>query len=104
MFFGNSFASKAPPSHLSQHDQAWKTAKIALISTVLWVPVGLGMILVGPPSVSPGFLSHGGDWGMLDACLAVQHTLHCKAEGLALWNHEAFAVVCDKKVGCQWEE
>ncbi|CAL5224155.1 g6792 [Coccomyxa viridis] len=46
VFFGNSFASKAPKSHLSQHDQAWQTAKIALISTILWVPVGIGMILI----------------------------------------------------------
>jgi hypothetical protein len=46
VFFGNSFSSKAKPSHLSQHDQAWQTAEIALISTVLWVPVGVCMILV----------------------------------------------------------
>ena len=46
VFFGNSFSSKAKPSHLSQHEQAWQTAKIALISTVLWVPVGICMILV----------------------------------------------------------
>ena len=52
VFFGNSFASKAPKSHLSQHDQAWQTAKIALISTVLWVPVGIGMILVSLSGVS----------------------------------------------------
>ena len=48
MFFGDSFAGKAAPKKISQHDQAWLTAKIALISTVLWVPVGLGMILVRP--------------------------------------------------------
>ena len=46
VFFGHNFSSKAKPSHLSQHDEAWQTAKIALISTVLWVPVGICMILV----------------------------------------------------------
>ena len=51
VFFGNSFASKAPPSHRSTHDQEWQTAKIALISTVLWVPVGIGMILVSLSAV-----------------------------------------------------
>ena len=47
VFFGGGFASKqiAGPK-LSDHEQAWKTAKIALISTILWVPVGLAMILV----------------------------------------------------------
>ena len=46
VFFGNSFSSKAKASHLQDHDQLWKTAKIALISTILWVPIGVGMILV----------------------------------------------------------
>lgn len=46
VFFGHNFSSKAKPSHLSQHDEAWQTAKIALISTVLWVPVGICTILV----------------------------------------------------------
>ena len=47
VFFGGGFASKqvAGPK-VSDHEQAWKTAKIALISTILWVPVGLAMILV----------------------------------------------------------
>lgn len=49
LFFGGSFSGKAPKQHFnSTHDQAWHTAKIALISTVLWVPVGLGMIFVSP--------------------------------------------------------
>ena len=49
VFFGGGFASKqvAGPK-VSDHEQAWKTAKIALISTILWVPVGLAMILVSP--------------------------------------------------------
>ena len=49
LFFGGRFEGKAPKLHFaSTHDRAWHTAKIALISTVLWVPVAVGMIYVSP--------------------------------------------------------
>ncbi len=58
LFFGGNFSGKAPKLHFADtHDQAWHTAKIALFSTVLWVPVGAGMIFVSPPSSFAG-LSH----------------------------------------------
>ncbi|EIE21899.1 MFS general substrate transporter [Coccomyxa subellipsoidea C-169] len=47
LFFGGNFSGKAIKIQFAdQHDRAWHTAKIALFSTVLWVPVGLGMIAV----------------------------------------------------------
>ena len=47
LFFGGSFSGKAPAHHFAtQHDAAWHNAKIALISTVLWVPVAAAMIYV----------------------------------------------------------
>ena len=50
LFFGGNFSGKAIKIQFAdQHDRAWHTAKIALFSTVLWVPVGLGMIAVSPP-------------------------------------------------------
>ena len=56
LFFGGNFNGKAPPQHFaSPHDAAWHNAKIALISTVLWVPVAVAMIYVRRQD--PSFLS-----------------------------------------------
>ncbi|BDA46973.1 Putative tartrate transporter [Coccomyxa sp. Obi] len=47
LFFGGKFEGKAPQLHFAtHHDQVWHTAKIALLSTILWVPVAVGMIYI----------------------------------------------------------
>jgi predicted RNA-binding Zn-ribbon protein involved in translation (DUF1610 family) len=60
LFAGGNFDGKQVTQHFaSQHDQAWHNARIALISTVLWVPVGVGMIAVSHPSTQ---CSHSRIW------------------------------------------
>lgn len=40
---GNGFGNPLPP--VSKADKPWHTAKVALISAVLWVPVGVTMMV-----------------------------------------------------------